>query len=83
VAAVAAVVGTMSAFVSYALVGLIGAITNIVYYQRLSSALVSPMLGELAVRMTSIMTTSTTSVSSTGTRASSCWSGTPATEVCQ
>jgi CIC family chloride channel protein len=40
--AMAVVIGAMSAFVAYALVWLIGAITNLVYYHRLSSTLVSP-----------------------------------------
>src|SRR5678815_3249909 len=40
--AMAVVVGAMSACVAYALVWLIGAITNLVYYHRLSSNLVSP-----------------------------------------
>ena len=38
----AALIGVMSAFVAYALAWLIGAITNLAYYHRLSSALVSP-----------------------------------------
>jgi H+/Cl- antiporter ClcA/predicted transcriptional regulator len=40
--AMAIVIGAMSAVVAYALVWLIGAITNLAYYHRLSSALVSP-----------------------------------------
>src|SRR5581483_11085980 len=47
-----ALVGVMSAGVAFALVWLIGAITNLVYYHRLSSTLVSPAanrLGPLAV----------------------------------
>src|SRR5512142_2735049 len=42
VTALALVVGCMGAFVAYALVWLIGAITNLVYYHRFSSSLVSP-----------------------------------------
>ena len=38
----AVLIGAMSAVVAYALAWLIGAITNLVYYHRLSSALVSP-----------------------------------------
>src|SRR5204863_4419666 len=38
----AAVVGVISAFVAVALVWLIGSLTNVFYYHRLSSALVSP-----------------------------------------
>jgi len=38
----ALLIGAMSAFVAYALAWLIGAITNLVYYHRLSSVLVSP-----------------------------------------
>jgi chloride channel protein, CIC family len=48
----AAVVGVISSLIAYALVWLIGAITNLVYYQRLSAHLVSPAenrLGGLAV----------------------------------
>jgi H+/Cl- antiporter ClcA len=40
--AYALVIGAISALVAYALAWLIGAITNLVYYHRLSSALVSP-----------------------------------------
>jgi len=40
--AMAFVIGAMSAVVAYALVWLIGAITNLAYYHRFSSALVSP-----------------------------------------
>jgi len=40
--AMAVVIGAMSAVVAYALVWLIGAITNLAYYHRFSSALVSP-----------------------------------------
>ena len=39
----AAVVGVISAFVAVALVWLIGSLTNLFYYHRLSSALVSPL----------------------------------------
>ena len=52
VTALALVVGCMGAFVAYALVWLIGAITNLVYYHRLSTSLVSPaanMLGAWGV----------------------------------
>jgi Chloride channel protein EriC len=45
--AMAVVIGAMSACVAYALVWLIGAITNLVYYHRLSSALVSPAANTL------------------------------------
>jgi CIC family chloride channel protein len=48
----AAVVGVISSLIAYVLVWLIGAITNLVYYQRLSAHLVSPAenrLGALAV----------------------------------
>jgi chloride channel protein, CIC family len=40
--AMAAFIGAMSAFVAYVLVWLIGTITNLVYYHRFSSSLVSP-----------------------------------------
>src|SRR5689334_8060362 len=40
--AMAVVIGAMSAFVAYGLVWLIGTITNLVYYHRLASVLVSP-----------------------------------------
>jgi len=40
-------VGVMSAFVAYALVWLIGVITNLVYYHRFSPALVSPAANAL------------------------------------
>src|SRR6476660_1814669 len=43
----AAVVGVMSAFVALALVWLIGSLTNLFYYHRLSSALVSPAANQL------------------------------------
>ncbi len=43
----AVVVGAISAVVAYALVRLIGLITNIAYYQRLSSAFVSPYANRL------------------------------------
>ena len=45
--AYALLIGVMSAFVAYALAWLIGAITNLVYYHRLSSALVSPAANQL------------------------------------
>ena len=45
--AMAVIIGAMSAFVAYALVWLIGAITNLVYYHRLSSSLVSPAANTL------------------------------------
>jgi len=45
--AMAVLIGAMSAFLAYALVWLIGSITNIVYYHRLSSALVSPAANTL------------------------------------
>jgi CIC family chloride channel protein len=45
--AMSVVVGAMGAFVAYALVWLIGAITNLVYYHRLSSSLVSPAANTL------------------------------------
>ncbi len=41
-AAMALPIGAMSAFVAYALVWLIGAITNLSFYQRLSSSFISP-----------------------------------------
>ncbi len=50
--AAAVVIGAISAVVAYALAWLIGGITNLVYYHRLSSALVSPehnLLGWWAV----------------------------------
>jgi chloride channel protein, CIC family len=50
--AFAVVIGAISAVVAYALAWLIGGITNLVYYHRLSSALVSPeynLLGWWAV----------------------------------
>ena len=47
VTALALVVGCMGAFVAYALVWLIGAITNLVYYHRFSSSLVSPAANAL------------------------------------
>src|SRR5690349_6186407 len=43
----AAVVGVISAFVAVALVWLIGSLTNLFYYHRLSSALVSPAGNQL------------------------------------
>jgi CIC family chloride channel protein len=45
--AMAMIIGAMSALVAYALVWLIGSITNIAYYHRLSSALVSPAANKL------------------------------------
>src|SRR5512138_1029255 len=45
--ALALVVGCIGAFVAYALVWLIGAITNLVYYHRFSSSLVSPAANAL------------------------------------
>src|SRR5580658_8957224 len=48
----AAAIGVMSAFVAVALVWLIGTITNLAYYHRFSSTLVSPdanHLGAVAV----------------------------------
>ena len=45
--AYALLIGAMSAFVAYALAWLIGAITNLVYYHRLSSTLVSPAANHL------------------------------------
>jgi H+/Cl- antiporter ClcA/CBS domain-containing protein len=45
----AAVVGIISALVAYALVWLIGVITNLVYYQRFSPHLVSPADNHLGV----------------------------------
>ena len=47
--AYAVVIGAMSACVAWALAWLIGAITNLVYYHRLSSALVSPAANRLGV----------------------------------
>ncbi len=47
--AYAVLIGAMSAFVAWALAWLIGAITNLVYYHRLSSALVSPAANRLGV----------------------------------
>ena len=47
--AYAVLIGVMSAFVAWALAWLIGAITNLVYYHRLSSALVSPAANRLGV----------------------------------
>ncbi|HET7469612.1 MAG TPA: chloride channel protein, partial [Gemmatimonadales bacterium] len=43
----AAVVGVISAFVAVALVWLIGSLTNLFYYHRLSSALISPAANQL------------------------------------
>jgi chloride channel protein, CIC family len=45
----AAVVGVISAFVAVVLVWLIGSLTNLFYYHRLSSALVSPAGNQLGV----------------------------------
>ena len=45
--AMAIVIGAMSACLAYALVWLIGSITNLAYYHRLSSALVSPAANTL------------------------------------
>src|SRR6476659_4975870 len=45
----AAVVGVISAFVAVALVWLIGSLTNLFYYHRLSSALVSPAGNQLGL----------------------------------
>jgi chloride channel protein, CIC family len=45
----AALIGVISALVAYALVWLIGAITNLVYYHRLDSTLVSPAGNSLGV----------------------------------
>jgi CIC family chloride channel protein len=45
----AAVVGVISALVAYALVWLIGAITNLAYYHRLSTKLVSPADNQLGI----------------------------------
>jgi H+/Cl- antiporter ClcA len=45
----AAVVGVISAFVAVALVWLIGSLTNLFYYHRLSSALVSPAGNQLGI----------------------------------
>ena len=45
----ALLIGAMSAFVAWALAWLIGAITNLVYYHRLSSALVSPAANRLGL----------------------------------
>jgi chloride channel protein, CIC family len=45
----AAVVGILGALVAFVLVWLIGSITNLVYYHRLDSALVSPATNELGV----------------------------------
>jgi H+/Cl- antiporter ClcA/CBS domain-containing protein len=47
VTAMAVVIGVMSAFVAYALVWLIGSITNLAYYHRFSSTLVSPAANTL------------------------------------
>src|SRR5919202_2679713 len=43
----AVVIGVISVFVAFALVWLIGAITNLVYYHRLSAVLVSPAANRL------------------------------------
>ena len=45
--AMALVIGAMSACLAYVLVWLIGSITNLVYYHRLSSTLVSPAANTL------------------------------------
>lgn len=45
--AMALVIGVISAFVAWALVWLIGAITNLAYYQRLSTSFVSPANNQL------------------------------------
>ena len=47
--AYAALIGVISAFVAYALAWLIGGITNLVYYHRLSHALVSPAANTLGL----------------------------------
>ncbi len=47
--AYAVLIGVISAFVAYALAWLIGSITNLVYYHRLSHALVSPAENTLGV----------------------------------
>ncbi len=47
--AYAVLIGVMSACVAWALAWLIGAITNLVYYHRLSSALISPAANRLGV----------------------------------
>ena len=48
-AVMAVVVGVMSSFVAYALVWLIGVATNLIWYHRYSSALVSPASSTLGV----------------------------------
>src|SRR6186713_717895 len=48
-AVMAVVVGVMSSFVAYALVWLIGVATNLIWYHRYSSALVSPARSTLGV----------------------------------
>ena len=45
--AMAIAIGAMSACLAYALVWLIGSITNLAYYHRLSSTLVSPAANTL------------------------------------
>jgi H+/Cl- antiporter ClcA len=45
----AAVIGVMGAGVAYVLVWLIGAITNLAYYQRISTALISPAANHLGL----------------------------------
>ena len=47
--AYAVLIGVMSACVAWALAWLIGAITNLVYYHRLSPALVSPAANRLGL----------------------------------
>jgi len=47
VTVMAVIIGVMSAFVAYALVWLIGSITNLAYYHRFSSDLVSPAANTL------------------------------------
>ncbi len=47
--AYAALIGVMSAFVAYALAWLIGSITNLVYYHKLSHVLVSPAANQLGL----------------------------------
>src|SRR5262249_38056315 len=47
IVAMAVVVGAISAFVAVALVWLIGVITNLAYYHRLSSTMVSPAANQL------------------------------------
>jgi chloride channel protein, CIC family len=47
--AMAMVIGVMGSFVAYALVWLIGTVTNLIWYHRYSSALVSPAASTLGV----------------------------------